>query len=477
MSKRSIALLAVLGGLAVLVGVYLYLQFRPAPPTPLTEGAKPELLKLDKEQLVKIVLSARPEGTLTLVRKDTSWTVADYPYPVTLSESNVDDLVLNFTALFAERVINESPTDLAPFGLEPPRAVGQGFFADGTVKTILLGDKTPAGNTYYLMLLDDPKLYTVWMNVGEHLHWKVNNLRDSKLAPAINADEVTYLKVRLRSGQVLEAIEKTPEENKQYQLGFGKYLMTKPYAQPRGMDDQKFDPVMRGPSGIQIDEFVDDAPKNPAQYGLDRPWGEVLVRDKANTLDLLLGADRGADRVCFKIAGRPEVYAVDKYRLSFMDTKPFDLMDKFVFIPNIEDVDQVDIQSLSPPGGKTHVLTMSRVTKKATEQGGQDEVVTTYKVDGKEAEEGSFKKFYQALIGLTLEGEVARQVPNNPVVKVHYRLNKGARREATVSFAPYDKVFYAAFVDGVGGFALTQAQLQGMLAKLDDLVAGKEVTD
>jgi hypothetical protein len=150
MKKRTVAMLVTLGVLVALAGVYAWLRLRPAPAAPVyDEGAKKELSKLDAEKLVKIVLSDRPEGTLTLVKRDGAWTL-DPASGVKLDTSIVDDLVYSFTALFAERTIEEQPADLAPYGLVPPRAVARAYLDDGTVKTIRLGDATPTGNTYYL---------------------------------------------------------------------------------------------------------------------------------------------------------------------------------------------------------------------------------------------------------------------------------------------------------------------------------------
>lgn len=473
MKKRTVAMFVTLGVLVALAGVYAYLRLKPAPEAPAyEEGAKKELSKLDEEKMVKIVLSDRPEGTLTLEKKDGAWVVVPR-YPVKLDESTVDDLVYSFTALFAERTIEEQPSDLAPYGLVPPRAVARAWLDDGTVKTIRLGDETPAGNTYYLQVEGDPAVYTVWMNHGQHFHWRAADLRSKALLTTINPEEVTYYKARLRSGQTIEVIQKTTDELKQFQLGFGSYLMVKPFSSRRGVDGEKFQPLLDGIASIDIAEFVDDAPADLAAHGLDRPWGELLVRDKAGTLHLLFGADRGSDKVCFQVAGERAVYAVDSYKLDFMATKPFDLVDRFLFIPNIDDVDRLEVTA----GGSTHVFTLTRATTKAAEEGAEDEVVVTYTGDGKELKEDWFKKFYQSVIALSAEGEVTRAVANAPVVTVRYRLNTGDTRDVTVGLAPYDKIFYASFVDGVGGFALTKVQVEGMLAKMAKLLAGEEVTD
>jgi hypothetical protein len=311
------------------------------------------------------------------------------------------------------------------------------------------------------------------MNHGQHFHWKAADLRSKSLLTAINAGEVSYFKARLRSGQTVEVIEKTPDEQKQFQLGFGRYLMIQPFPAHRGVDGEKFQPMLDGPASIDVAEFVDDAPADLGRYGLDKPWGELLVRDKAGTLHLYFGADRGTDRVCFQVAGERAVYAVDRYKLDFMATKPFDVVDKFLFIPSIDDLDRLDVTA----GGIAHSFTLTRVTKKATEEGGQDEVVVTYTGDGKDLVEDYFKKFYQSVIALSAEGEVTHPVANAPVVTIRYRLNTGAKTDVTVTLAPYDKIFYASFVDGIGGFALTRVQVDAMLAKLEKLLKGEEVTD
>ena len=491
------AMLVTLGALAALAGVYAYLRLKPAPAAPgLEEGAKRELSKLEAEKLVKIVLSERPEGTLTLVKKNGAW-VLDPAYPVKLDESSVDDLVYSFTALFAERTIEEQAVGSLPVR---PRAAARG----GTgVPRRRHGEDPPSrrrdadGQHVLPPGRGSPAVYSVWMNHGQHFHWKAVDLRSKALLTSIKTEEISYYKARLRSGQTIEIIEEDPGGDQAVPDGVRQVPDDQALPAPRGVDAEKFDPMLQGPSSIDIGEFVDDAPTDLARYGLAKPWGELVVRDKAGTLHLLFGADRGSDRVCFTVAGERAVYAVDKYKLDFLNTKAFDIIDKFVFIPSIEDLDRLDITAR----GATHVFTLARTTKKASETnaqgasetnaqgasatnaqgaaeaGAEDEVVVTYTGDGKELNEDWFKKFYQSVIALYIEGEAPRAVPNAPVITIRYRLNKGDKRDVTVGLAPYDKIFYASFVDGVGGFALTKVQAEGMLAKMDTLLAGEEVTD
>jgi len=275
-----------------------------------------------------------------------------------------------------------------------------------------------------------------------------------------------------RDSTVLEVKRKTDAETKAFQLGFGPFMLTRPYAAARGLDAQKQDTVVKGTQSVSISDFADEPVKGLDAYGLARPREEVIVRDKSNTIDYIFGDQKGT-QTWFALRGQPGVYLADTSSLDFLKTKPFDVVDKFVFIPNIEDVDRMDIAA----AGKTHTLVITRTTKKAAKAGDPDEVTSTYTTDGKKAEEDSFKKFYQSLIGLQLEGEMAKRVPDAPEISVTFSLNKGDMRTVRVDYAPYDRDFDAIFVNGVGEFALTKGQLAAMLGKLDLLVAGKKVTD
>jgi hypothetical protein len=468
MSRRLLTLIIVLLVLAGLVSAYLMVS-RPRPVK--AASTPPQLLTADKEKLNKIVLSDRAEGTLTLVKKGKTWTV-DSPQQYALDESNIDELTLTFTALSAERVIDENPTNLAQYGLAPPRAQGEAVYSDGTTKALLLGDKTPTGSTYYLQVKGDPRVYTIWQNHGDHLHWTLANLRDRKISPALNYDEITYFRLSRADGTVVELKQKTDQEAKTFQLGFSRYLMTQPYSYPRGVDGEKEDQFIKGPQQVQISSFVNDAPRDLSQYGLARPRAEVVVRDKSNTLDLLIGSEDGKDKTYFMIHGAPNVYATDTSALSFLKTTAWDLVDKFVFIPNIDDVDRIEISN----GGVTHALAITRVTKKAEKKGEQDTVQATYAVDKRTVEEGSFKAFYQEVVGLQVEGEAKKIVPATPDVTIRFFLNKGLSRVVTIVYASYDRDFDAVFFGGKSEFALTRQQLTTMLSKLDALAKGEQVT-
>jgi hypothetical protein len=470
MSRRGWTLIGVLVVLCGLIGSTL-LATRPKP-APAAADNRIQLLKGDKEKLVKVELTGRAQADLTLLRSGKTWTfVPPGPAWFVFDESNLDRLLTGISTLFADRLIDEKPTDLAQYGLTPPKAIATGTFIDGAVQTVYLGDRAPGSGTYYLQVKGNPRVYTVQMYDAEHFKWAANDLRSKVITPALNYDEVTYLRLVERNGTVIEANEKTAEENKSYQLGFGKFLLTRPYPFPRGIDTEKQDQLLKAPQGIAIESIVADAPADMTRYGLARPWGEAQVRDKANAITFLFGAQKNDTETYFMIKGQHTVYSVLTSSLSFMDTKPFDIVDKFIFIPNIDEVDRMDITV----AGVKHVLAITRTVQKAANAGEEDKVTPSYSMDGKPAKEEYFKGFYQSVIGLMADGEVRRQVPDVPDVTVRFTMNKGPSKTVTLDYAPYDRDFYAIFMDGKSVFALTRGQMDVMRTKLDLLLKGEPV--
>jgi hypothetical protein len=162
-----------------------------------------------------------------------------------------------------------------------------------------------------------------------------------------------------------------------------------------------------------------------------------------------------------------------KNKTKFLETKPFEIVEKFAYIVNIDDVDKIIVEGR----GKTHVITLTRETKKAEKEDEEDEVITTYKVDGEEVEEKPFKKYYQSLIGLLADAENDRQLEEQPEVKTTFFLNKGSVREVHVNYTPYDNDFYAVFVDGKSEFVISRQQVYSMLDDLEALIRGDLVKE
>lgn len=482
---RNIIIMVVV--LALLGGSYIFLKNRPDREEPQAQKDKVTILKFDKNEITQMVLKSS-KGVLTFNKvekeieeekdgkkekvKKSMWEV-DYPHPVVLKQMSVDDIAYSFASLYAERVVEEeTPEDLTPYGLKEPQVVAEATLEDGSKKVLLLGNKTAAGNTYYLMVEGQPEVFEVWMNHGEHFNYTLVDVRDKTLA-SINLPEMTYFKIGKKDSTSLEIKINENQSEDEAQFGLGMWTMTSPYSEPRGVDGEAFQKVLEPIASLSIEDFIDDDPQDLGKYGLDQPLSELVIQDDTNKLHLYFGKDADDGKVYFKIGDAKTVYSMSKNKLEFMNTKPFQLIEKFAYIVYIDNVDKIVVEGK----GKNHTLTLDRKTKKAEKEGEEDEEITTYRVDGKEVDEKPFKKYYQSLIGILADAENDKELSGTPEVKTTFFLNKGKEREVHVNYIPYDKDFFAIFKNEKAEFVTHRSQVNGMLEDLEALIRGDLVKE
>lgn len=475
-TRNLIVLVVILG---LLAGSYFFLANRPKNDEEKTQDESVTILKFDKNDIIKIELKSingelafhrvekeveeEKDGEIQKVKKS-MWEV-EYPYEVELKQINVDDIAYTFASLSAERVIEEeTPEDLSIYGLDNPQAVGKATLKDGSEKILYLGNETPKGNTYYLMVEGDPRVYEVWMNHGQHLLYTLSDVRDKSL-PQINTQELAYYLVDKNDGKPIEIKKNEKQSEDEARFGVGAWQMIKPYNEPMGVDSNAFEQVLTSINNLAIEEFIEDGVEDLAKYGLEEPSLELIAKDKENTIHLLFGDEYGENKIYFKTPDSNSVYGMKKSNIEFTDLKPFELVEKFAFIVNIDDVDKVVVEGR----GKTHTLTLSRETKKAENEDQEDELVTTYMVNGKEVEEEAFKKTYQSIIGILVDAENSKQLEENPEIKTTFYLNKGTNREIHVNYVPYDNDFYAVFRSGKAEFIVNKEAVHKMLDKVEEL--------
>ena len=466
--RRKRSLIALAAALALLIGSYAYLRSRPPQIADIDPGPPAiDISRFDRETIVS--MSLRNEyGELAFERQDGQWVITK-PYDVPILQNTVVDLARTFSALGAEIVVEESPSDLTPFGLNPPAAVGEAKLADGSKVVLHLGNRTPEGNTFYLMMEGDPQLYTVWMHHGNRLSSQLSEYRDRSL-PEINFTELEYFFMsRPNRSDVEIIVNPTPDED-HVQFGLGIYQMTQPYSAPMGVDGRVMGEIVEAVPNLVIRDFINDHPEDLSAYGLDEPSRRLTIRDKETTMDLIFGNDtEDGVAIYFQIAGADNVYSMTKPLINFMDTPSFALVEKFAFIVNIDHVDRVIVEG----NGRRHNITLTRQTVAAEEEGEEDEEITIFRVDGKEMEEKPFKRYYQALIGLLVDTENFHEPDEPASVRTTYYLNRGPRRQIVIEYKPFDRDFYSVVREGTAEFLISRHRLDRMFEELDLLIQGE----
>ena len=463
--RRLIVLAALVVGVAALVVILTVARNRPpqipeAEPTP----GKPEISRLDIERITAVSLTGPGrEQPFTMRRTEAGWQIDGLASEVAIKESRIKDVLYSFGSLYAERVIEEDAADLKQYGLDPPAVIAVATVDDGSTIEVHLGDRTPAGNTWYLGLPGKRIVYAVWTNHGNHYYYTPADMRGDEL-PAVNGEALNYLRLRGLGIDTIELVETNPLDVRFAHL-LTRLAMVQPYAFPRAIDSEEFATVQAAVATPRIDRTVSDDPAAAAEYGLAPPRYELLARDaEGGEVELLFGTEQDGE-IFFQVPARATVYAMKRSRAAVLDLDPFTLVDKFVLIINIETVEAIEI---THPGG-TNVLAVERT-------GSGDDLVESFAIDGAEMEDKPFRELYQLIIGLLGDAETpaedrAAVLEAEPEVRIDYRLNT-APESLSVALVPYDRQFYAAVREGAAEFMVSRAQVTRLLDGLAAHVGG-----
>jgi len=455
--RSMIALFAVL---VLLVVAYVYIEVAGvSEPEPIVDD-RIKVLEFGVEEIIRMVLKSQ-NYTLTIFREGEGWTL-DYPYPLALDKRKVENIAYSFTGLSAEETVAEAPQDLTVFGLDNPSVEAEVTLADGREYTIYLGNRTPIGNSFYMMKRGDPRVFTIWSSHGNHFSYTLNDLRKTSLTE-INIQEITYFKLVREGERTIEITEVKAADEAHIQLDIARWHMVQPYNEYMSVQFERFNALLASLPRLEIERFVDDNPENLALYGLDKPSMEIKLKDKQNTLHLFFGNEFDEDHIHFMVYGSDAVYAMEKDLLTDLKaTQPFDLSDRFAYIVMIDYVDKITIEN----NDLKYTLTLSRKTQKSDKQGEEGKVITTYAIDGKEVGEEEFKNFYQILIGLIVEAENHELLEEKPVINTTFFLNRGDTPYVRISYVPYNEDFFAVLRGGEAEFLISRKQVYQMLEGL-----------
>ncbi len=464
--KKTKNILVLFLVMAVLFSLYLFLKYRPQDKSEDTKVSSNTitLVNLDQEAINKMVIKSNG-NTLRFETKGELWT-ANFNFP--LLQSEVKNLAYVFWGLRAEQLIDGSPDELEQYGLKTPAAIVEVTVKDDkTPKVMYLGDLTPSGTSYYFKLADDPGVYTIADYNGAKFLLSPEDFRDNSLAQ-IEIEEINYFKLT-RAGKPGLEVQLNTENSEFAQYGIGIWQMTKPYREPMSVITDKFQPILESITSITTAEkFIDDNPADLSRYGLTNPQAEVLIKDKQSQFCLLIGKPMDQDSFYCKKSDSKAVFTINSDNLFFLETKPFELVEKFAFIVNIDNVDKVVVSGL----GFSHTMTIARNQKASKDDSSDFEA--TYRVDGKKVKEELFKKVYQSLIGLMVESEIQGQPKNaaSELIMTFY-LNKGPEPEIQINYAPYNYDFYAVFRGGKAEFLISKDQVKSMIREMESLIQGK----
>lgn len=358
------------------------------------------------------------------------WKIAE-PEGLKVDESKINSIAINFSTIFADKIIEDDAKDLAIYGLDKP-AVVTAKLKDGSYKTIEIGDMTPTRGAYYFKEKGSNKVYTMGSYTAEKLKVTKNQIRSTKLVE-VEDNSVIELSMSRNSKHIFEATKA------------GEFDWQINYPIQGNANADALMPMIQAITQANVSEFVEEEPSDLSKYGLDKPSYEIGFKTADYSNSLLIGKPKRAGSDFYvKLQDSPEVFVISSSAFTFLDKPIEEIVEVFAYIVNIQDVSRLVVEI----DGKTVDCGIQ------TDKDDKDKdkfTVNGKDVSGLKDEKDSqlFRKFYQAVIGVTLAKVQPEAQPEGPAeITFTYYLKK-APGQMKVEFKPKDDRYYYVVKNGV----------------------------
>lgn len=469
---KSVTLILLLLVLVALIGVYYWYSNRSIEPEDENETETIKLVKIEDTSKLTSLHYRTKDTEMNLVKDGEVWKLENDPdRPV--NQDKVSGLIGLISDITAKRLVTEKPDNLADFGLAEPTGYLQGTLSDGTTVTLEIGAMVPTKDGYYANVNKDGKVYLLATNYGSGFKYTITNITAVSEAPSITADSIYHIAIDNREGDDFEI-------RKDKSLGLGNngtdvytWHILKPYKEGYSAETSKISEVQEKYTGLSYEDCVDYNAVDLSPYGLDNPYStlelgymdtrteqlsepekdpetgeEITEKTYQDPKDykLLIGnQDETGNYYYVMEAGTKMVYTMEKDAVDKMLTvDPFSILNTFVNIPNINNVDLIDITV----DGKAYQFKLEHRTEK--DENGKETVINTIYYNGEQANEKGFKDFYQILVAAQFDAEIKGEVNTEvaPHLTIRYQLNDPAKTVIGASYLPYDQSFYLIDTNG-----------------------------
>ena len=294
--------------LLALFGAYVYFfEFKKAEEEKKQEEAEKQVFSIDWDKLEGIKLTNGYGNFLVERRKaeaeegspagaqKTEWCVTE-PLQADADDTAIDGMVSNLKGVKLEQVVTESVEDLEPYGLKEPEIRISLQVAEGVEapQPLLVGAKSPIGSNSYAMWEGGDKVLLLSTHLTPQFDKGLHDLRHKKIF-AFKREDVERLRI-LRSGDPEMELVKEGD----------KWELLLPFR--ARASETTVDEVLNKLTTLKAEAFVDEAPKDLADYGLERPvWRiEVVLKPDQTKATLLIGSMHQAQGKGYLYAKREE---------------------------------------------------------------------------------------------------------------------------------------------------------------------------
>jgi hypothetical protein len=373
-----------------------------------------------------------PDGTVEKKTVDRNVWQAVEPEGMKPNTSTIDNIAWNANTLKAQKVIEESPSELSIYGLDNPVKLTF-IMKDGTQNIIDVGNKIPTGGSYYVRKEGDPTVYTIGSYEAEKfLQTKFDLMVKELYEESYTPEDFTAISYERKGAKVFDSAS---DEK-------GNWFISYPIETEA--NSSSIYSILQVLGELTVFEYVEENVEDLNKYGLKNPPYILSYTTKGNNYKLSLG--NKTDKGYFYAIMNDEnlVFTIPGSNFPFLDKPIEEIISSFIHLQNIADVAEMRIQI----DGRTDISKIKVDT--------EDDEKSTYEFNGTlltgEKDDqyiSAFKKYYQGAIGLIVDKVEldAEPVLENPEVTITYTLHSGEKIVVELVSTP-DNIYYYAFKNG-----------------------------
>jgi uncharacterized protein DUF4340 len=291
--KSTIVLIAVLIGLVA----YIFFVDRKKPASD-AAPTKAKVFAVDADQIEEIQLKPATGEAARVEKTNGAWQLVE-PEKTEADQGQVSNAATSLATLEVNSVVDENPSDLAQYGLNPAK-VDVGFRVKGQKdeRHLLIGEKTATGGDLYAKTPDQKRVFLVAAYLENTFNRTPFDLRDKA---ALKFDQSKVNGVEVVHEGMTAALAKNGSD----------WAVTKPYK--ARADFAGAEAILTSLSSLQMQKIVSNVVSNDAKalakYGLDKPDATVTVMAGSTRASIALGKTEG-DSVYARDLSRPIVFTI-----------------------------------------------------------------------------------------------------------------------------------------------------------------------
>ena len=323
------------------LGAYVYFV---EVPKARKEGQKERVVTFDKERVRELALTYA-DRSIRLKKGDGGRWRITAPLETDADEATVENLIDAIADAEVEKVLEEVPDDLAPYGLDEPHATLQVEVADGPkVPTILVGKTTPVGFKTYVQRGEEKKVFLTPSSFYYGTDKQVKDLRRKEIMD-FRDEDVTAIEIAGEGTRVVVARDGSD------------WRIEEPAVHK--VDATEMGSFLSSLHGLRALDFIDGPEEDAQDYGFTSPALRVKLSlgEKADGQTLLVGGEAedadGEKRLYAKRQDVDTVYVVGQWALKDLRKGPGDLRDKTVLTFDDNDARRIVVRQ---KGGEEFTL-------------------------------------------------------------------------------------------------------------------------